>query len=90
MRKYTKSICGVTLVLIIVAGLATGLGIAVKRNTKYQATINNIYAKSYYEAMDILADSELKLAKINISASHDIQSTLLNDVATDCALIVDR
>ncbi|MFI3229322.1 MAG: germination protein YpeB [Bacillota bacterium] len=90
MKKYSKSIMGTFLVLIIVAGLATGLGIAVNRNKQYDTTLDSFYKKSYYEAIDTLSDTELKLAKINISADSSIQSSLLYDVATDCALVVNN
>ncbi len=88
MKKHSKSIIGTFLVLVVVAGLATGLGIAVNRNNQYDSTLDSFYKKSYYEAIDTLTETELKLAKINISADSNIQSTLLYDVATDCALVV--
>lgn len=89
MKKHSKSIIGTFLVLVIVAGIATGLGIAVNRNNQYDSTLDSFYKKSYYEAIDTLTETELKLAKINISADSEIQSTLLYAVSTDCALVVN-
>lgn len=68
------------LALMLVAGLAAALGYAADRQEKYNTELDNIYKKSYLEAMDSLSDIELKLSKLSYSEGISTQKNLLSEV----------
>ncbi len=85
MSKSKKIIIVVSVVsVLVIAGLSTALGIFVTRNNKNNTTLNNIYEKSFTEALDSLSDIELRLSKIKVLTGTTLRQQLLNDVWRQC------
>ncbi|NCA92415.1 hypothetical protein EOM82_04090 [bacterium] len=85
MTKSKKIIIALSIVsILIMAGLATALGIFVTRNNKAQATVNTIYEKSFRESLDSISDIELRLSKINVLTGTALRQQLLSDVWRQC------
>jgi len=71
---------GTFLALLLVAALATSLGVAANMKENYELELDNNYKKAYHEAMDSLSDVELKLSKVSVSEGVTTQQTLLSEI----------
>ncbi len=85
MNRTKRTIIAVSVIaILIMAGLATALGIFVTKNKKAEATVNSIYEKSFRESLDSLSDIELRLSKINVLTGTTLRQQLLSDVWRQC------
>lgn len=92
MRKWLKTewqkfkgirwlrLLSLVFIVALVAALAVSLGFAVEREQQYKLELDNLYKKSYYDAMDAIADLELKLSKLTLAEGKSSQKTLLYDI----------
>jgi|AGTN01.2.fsa_nt_gi hypothetical protein len=78
--KNHRTLIATLLILALVAGLAASLGFFTERDKEYRQELDNLYKKSYFEAMDSIDDVELKLSKASVSTRGDFQETTLLDV----------
>ncbi|MDR3185913.1 MAG: germination protein YpeB [Christensenellaceae bacterium] len=71
------------LIALLVATLATVLGISVMHEKQYKLEIDNLYKKSYYDALDSVSSLELKLSKLMVTESTAMQRKLMRDIWLD-------
>jgi germination protein YpeB len=71
---------GTVIALVLVAGLAVTLAFAADMKEKYNTHLDNLYKKSFIEAMDSIDDIEIKLSKVSISEGSQTQKTLLSEI----------
>ncbi len=85
MTKTKKTIIAISVIsILLMAGLATALGIFVTKNNKAQAAVNSIYEKSFHESLDSLSDIELRLSKVNVLTGTTLRQQLLSDIWRQC------
>lgn len=83
-RKLIAKIIQISIVILVVTGLCVALAVAVDRQKKYRNELENLYEKSYFDAMDSLENVETKLKKLNVMGTKSIQQTTLNDIWREC------
>ncbi len=74
-------------VLLIIAGLATALGILAANLNYRRNELEGVYQKAYFECMESLNDLELKMSKLQLSTSGNSQRKLLTDISSDSAVV---
>lgn len=75
-----KKFLALTLIVVLVAALAVSLAFAVDSREKYKQELDNLYRKSYFDAMDSISDMELKLSKLTVAEGSSSQKQLLNEI----------
>lgn len=86
-RARTLRVLKYIAVLLIIAGLATALGILAANLNYRQNELEGVYQKAYFECMESLNDLELKMSKLQLSTSGNSQRKLLSDISSDSAVV---
>jgi germination protein YpeB len=80
-RKYGAApLIAAGMILLLTAALAMSLAYAAEAQENYRIELDNIYKKSFYEAMDSLSDIDLKLSKLSVTEGIQTQKTLLSEI----------
>lgn len=82
-RKKVWQIISYSIVFLVVAGLSVALALAVERQEKYRADLENMYEKSYYDTMSSVSLMETNLDKLSVSSERTMQKTLLSDICKE-------
>ena len=80
-------ILAIILIMLLVAGLATTLGILVNKEQKHRVQMGAVYDEAYYACLDGLGDLENKLSKLQVTRYPKTQKNLLQEAYTDCEVI---
>ncbi|MFA5449860.1 MAG: PepSY1/2 domain-containing protein [Clostridia bacterium] len=78
--KNWRNFTALAVIFLLVAALAVSLGIFTERDRQYRQALDNVYKKSYYEAMDAINDLEMKLDKLTLAEGKNTQRTLLTEI----------
>ncbi len=87
MKVSGKTLLKMLVILLIVASLATTLGILSYNLSMRNNQLEGIYQRSYYETIDALNDIELSLSKLQISEDKSTQQSILNQLWGDSEVV---
>lgn len=81
-KTSNKALIVVTIILsIAVVALGILYGISMSSLNSYQATLENVYQKNFYELVDEVNNAETKLNKVLASNSASYKSKLLKEIS---------
>lgn len=87
MSKAKKIILAVGIFLLVaVVSLSVALTVIEIKRKKSNIRLNNIYEKSYYEALDSLNNVSTKLSKVTVLSGVTLRQELLNDIWRECGI----
>ena len=78
----------IIIILLLVAGLATALGIFSHKVKVFNQEMNAVYDSAYYQTLDGLGDVKNKLKKAQVSNYNKTKKDLLQEVYVDCEVMV--
>ena len=78
----------IIIILLLVAGLATALGIFSHKVKAFNQEMNAVYDSAYYQTLDGLGDVKNKLKKAQVSNYNKTKKDLLQEVYVDCEVMV--
>ena len=78
----------IVICLLLVAGLATTLGIFSHKVKTFNQEMNAVYDNAYYQTLDGLGDIENKLKKAQVSNYNKTKKDLLQEVYVDAEVMV--
>ena len=73
--------------VLLVAGLATSLGIFAHKVKVFNTEMGAVYDSAFYQTLDGLGDVENKLRKVPVSNYNKTKKDLLQEVYVDCEVI---
>ncbi len=71
---------------VLIVGLSVALGIAAYRHNRYKNQLENLYEKSYYEALNAIGNIDISLAKLEIAVNTEEQQDLLKAIWRDTSV----
>ena len=85
-KTSNKALIVVTIILsIAVVALGILYGISMSSLNSYQATLENVYQKNFYELVDEVNNAETKLNKVLASNSASYKSKLLKEISKNAS-----
>ena len=85
-KASNKALIIVTIILsIAVVALGILYGISMSSLNSYQATLENVYQKNFYELVDEVNNAETKLNKVLASNSASYKSKLLKEISKNAS-----
>ena len=85
-KTSNKALIVVTIILsIVVVALGILYGISMSSLNSYQATLENVYQKNFYELVDEVNNAETKLNKVLASNSASYKSKLLKEISKNAS-----
>lgn len=85
-KTSNKALIVVTIILsIAVVALGILYGISMSSLNRYQATLENVYQKNFYELVDEVNNAETKLNKVLASNSASYKSKLLKEISKNAS-----
>ncbi len=82
-RKKIWQIIAYGAAILIIAGLSVALALVAQRHKRYRNEMENMYEKSYYDAMSSIAGIEINLTKLAVSNDVPMQKVLLTNLNRD-------
>jgi len=87
-KTRIQRIIFIVVILLLIAGLATTLGIFSHKVKLFNQEMNAVYDNAYYQTLDGLGDIENKLKKVQVSNYNKTKKNLLQEVYVDTEVMV--